>query len=88
MAQTLLVASFLYGRLRWLSLGLLMSGIGAWVLIGGVTDWDGVMGTYPWSKLPELIGRVSARVVYVVLGLIFLVAGIIIAYPDLVLCHF
>lgn len=48
--------------------------VGIFCLVGGVANWEWFMTAYNARKLVGLVGRGTARVIYIVFGLI-LIAG-------------
>jgi hypothetical protein len=58
-------------------MGFLVAGGGALLLAGAFLDWQWMMNNRRARRLSSLVGYSAARVIYIVIGAVALVVGII-----------
>jgi len=59
---------------------LLIAFIGLFTMAGGLFDWDWFMKSRRAWLFVKLLGRTGARILYVLLGLGFIILGFLLAY--------
>lgn len=60
-------------------LGLVVAGLGFFVLLGAAFNWDWFFSLRAPRMIESLLGRIGARIVYCLLGVLFVVMGVDVA---------